>query len=289
MNLLYELNKRERFSAAEREVVDYILQNPKDVLTMPIDRLSNLTYASPSTIVRLCRKVKTKGYADFKIHLAIALESQVNIKLDVEENIPIQKDTNTDEMMLNIMQLHHQALLHTINAIDRDVLELAANAIHEADTVSLFGIGNSLIVAEELHYKMRSLGIPMVSHALVGFDTMLKKHKDLKQVAIIISMFGKSIKVRNWMKFLKQEGFTIIYITCNRSGMMHKIADHTIFIDNNEERTVKLGAFASRTAMMYATDCLYLKVFQKEYDSNLSNLHKMSKRAQENDEYLKSE
>ncbi|HCT62514.1 MAG TPA: hypothetical protein DIC19_00210 [Erysipelotrichaceae bacterium] len=289
MNLLIELNRFEQFTPAEREVVEYIKQNPKDVLNMSIERLSSESYASPSTIVRMCRKVRTKGYADFKIQLAKSLESQMNLNVEVEENIPIKREMSTSEMMLNILHLHHQALIQTINTVDEKVLENAADAIHKADVISVFGIGNSLVVAEELHYKMRVLGIPVVSHALLGFDTMLSKRKGMKQVAIVISVFGKSIKVRNWMKFLKSEGYTIIYITCNRTGIMRKLADHTIVIDNKEERTLKMGAFASRTAMMYVTDCLYLKVFQKDYDANIAKLHIMAKRTKETDEYLKME
>ncbi len=70
MSLLAELQNTAHFNASEETVAQYILTNREQVLEMSIQTLSEHTYTSPSTIVRLCRKMGLKGFKDFKINRA---------------------------------------------------------------------------------------------------------------------------------------------------------------------------------------------------------------------------
>lgn len=65
--LLLRLKERKPFaSSAERNVIEYVQGNPRAVLSMTIRELADETFTSPSTIVRLCRKLGCDGYKQFQ-------------------------------------------------------------------------------------------------------------------------------------------------------------------------------------------------------------------------------
>ena len=88
--LIEELNDRKRFTKAEQEVVSYILDNPQKVTKLTIEQLATVTFSSNSSIVRVCKKVGTKGFSDFKIQLAREMSSFVTDGVRVEADIPIE-------------------------------------------------------------------------------------------------------------------------------------------------------------------------------------------------------
>ena len=53
-------------SAAEKNAVTIILNHPDMVIGKSIHEFADLAYASPATIIRLCRKLGCAGYRDFQ-------------------------------------------------------------------------------------------------------------------------------------------------------------------------------------------------------------------------------
>lgn len=267
MLILEKLKDKSLFTSAEYEVVDYIVKNPKKMIELTVDELASMTYSSPSSIVRLCKKVGMKGYADFKIKLATEINTFVLDAQRVELDMPIMKDAQDEDIPPTFLNLHYQALTDVFNTLDMKSMKKAVNLIKEAEVVSLFGRGESLIIAEDLHYKLRRIGITTILESLTGFETAIH-HKNInKNVAIVISHYGNSRQVKATFHDLKFYNIPIILITANKNTILTKLADVVINIDNNETHK-KLGSFASRTAMQFVTDCLYGMLFAKDYEKN---------------------
>lgn len=53
-------------STAESNLAHYITEDPQAVIGKSIHELARLTYTSPSTIVRFCRKMGFQGYREFQ-------------------------------------------------------------------------------------------------------------------------------------------------------------------------------------------------------------------------------
>ena len=54
---------------SEQGVLEYVLANPEEAAECNIHRLAELSYCSPSTIVRLCRKLGFDGYRELRMAL----------------------------------------------------------------------------------------------------------------------------------------------------------------------------------------------------------------------------
>ena len=63
-------------SPAEQGVIRFILNAPETAANSNIRRLSELSYTSQSTIVRLCAKIGFSGYKEFRQVLYVELEAR---------------------------------------------------------------------------------------------------------------------------------------------------------------------------------------------------------------------
>ena len=77
MSLFQKLKESQKFTHNEQAVIDFILNNPQEVINLSVDELAKVTYTSPSCIVRLTKKLGVKGYSDFKIKFASELNSLI--------------------------------------------------------------------------------------------------------------------------------------------------------------------------------------------------------------------
>lgn len=59
--LLTKLSDHSNFSERETFVAEYVLEHGNSVCNMTIQELAKVTYSSPSTIMRLCKKFLLRG------------------------------------------------------------------------------------------------------------------------------------------------------------------------------------------------------------------------------------
>lgn len=270
MLLLDNLKNKKQFSKLDLSIVDYILENPKEVTDLTIEELAKVTYTSPSSIVRLCKKLGVKGYSDFRIKLASEINSFLIDNIRIEVDMPIKVNSSFNTITKTFLNLHYQALLDTYNILDKNVVEEAVDLIYKADCISINGNGPSLIIAQDFGWKLSKLGIPVISSPLDGFDNFMKIRNSKTEVGIIISNYGNGHSVKKWMNTYKNNGTKVIMICSNKNSLTFKKADVKILIGSNEkDRVTKLGAFASRTTMLYVLDIMYSMIFLKDYSLNI--------------------
>lgn len=74
MNTLDKItNNLESFSKSERKVAEVILASPQTAIHSSIATLAKMADVSEPTVNRFCRRLDTKGFPDFKLHLAQSL------------------------------------------------------------------------------------------------------------------------------------------------------------------------------------------------------------------------
>lgn len=122
--LLLRLKERKPFaSSAERNVIEYVQGNPRAVLSMTIRELADETFTSPSTIVRLCRKLGCDGYKQFQRE--IVLESATlreHGDMALEE---ISASDSAAEIIRKVVQSDVRSIEATRRVLDAATLEPA--------------------------------------------------------------------------------------------------------------------------------------------------------------------
>lgn len=277
--LLTQLKERKDFTKSEREIIQYILLDPKAVTDMTVDELAANTYSSASSIIRLCQKIGYKGFAEFKIKLATEISTFLIHQERVMVDLPIQADNTTREIAENFLNLHYQALQDVMNTIDFKQLEKAADLLHRTSLVTLLGSGESLVILADFQYKAGKIGLNVLCNPLAGFNHFRTAHLE-NECVLIVSHYANTLRVRNWISEIKQLQVPIILLYGNRNSPLASLADIPILIDNEESKLTKMGSFASRTAFQYTLDIIYSLLFLKDYNTNIERLYDFQKRSE---------
>lgn len=77
----------ENFSKSERKVAEVIMASPQTAIHSSIATLAKMADVSEPTVNRFCRRLDTKGFPDFKLHLAQSLANGTPyVNRNVEED-----------------------------------------------------------------------------------------------------------------------------------------------------------------------------------------------------------
>lgn len=288
--LVKSLKNQTNFNDTEKIIANYIVDYPKDFIFESIDTIAKKTFTSTATIVRFSKKMGFCGFTDLKIKVASELSTFERFEELIEADMPFLPNSSIETIVETFYKLPSQVLKESFSKMDQQKLLEAAMMLQEADSITLLGSGSSQLIVSNLYYNLRRIGMNVTDNHMVGFQVMYKKRKQKNEVALIVSNFGTSKQVKDWVYELKSLGVKIILITTNQDSPFVKVADCSIVINLNENQVWKMGSFVSRTALTYALDCIYAILFNMDYMENVKSLYDTSERLGFNDaidsEYL---
>ncbi|NLC96202.1 MAG: MurR/RpiR family transcriptional regulator [Erysipelotrichaceae bacterium] len=278
MLLLDKFKNRDQFSSLDLAIIDYVLEHPKEVMDLTVGELAKVTYTSPSSVVRLCKKLGMKGYADFRIKLATEINTFLINEERIEVDMPITPDVSIDEVAKTFLNLHYQALVNTFSNLNFDEINEAVELLYNADCIEIRGKGPSLVVGLDFAWKLGKIGLPVRSSPLEGFDTFLRVKNAKNSVGVIISNYGKGTYVNDWMHVFRVNNTKVIMICSNPNSKIFQQADVKISVNSGEkDRASKLGSFDSRTSMLYVLDIIYSMIYKKDYNLNVKSQYEHGK------------
>lgn len=76
-------NSNTKLNDSEKQIIQYVLNNPNDCSKLSLAKLAKKLYVSESAIFRLCKKLGLSGYSELKFDLVELAESnQKPIKIE---------------------------------------------------------------------------------------------------------------------------------------------------------------------------------------------------------------
>ena len=257
---------------------------------MSLQELSQACHVSAASVIRFSKKLGARGFADFKIRLAQELNNFSMNDETVSVDIPIREGSSCQEIARTFYNLSVQTLKSTFHDLDYDAIEKAASLLNSADSIHLFGRGESLVIAEDFHYKLLRLGIHSVLESLNGFQDVYSNRQNsrYKTVALVISQYCNSQHTKYIIDELMSTHTPMILLTAASNAWPYdKYADVTLRIANAESR-YKMGSFAARTAFQFLLDCVFGQLFSLRYKYNSNNLEQSSRRRAAREYYYKT-
>ena len=269
-----------KLTESEKQIVDFIDSNPRLVINLSLEELSDKCYVSQASIIRLCKKLGTKGFAEFKIRLASEINTYVHSSKDIHVDVPIDPDMTEKEIAETFFDLTSQSLQTAFHNLDYNALRRAALMLARADIIHIYGRGESLILAQDFHYKLSRIGKNSSLESLNGFPEAkcLLKNRKLNQVALVISHYCNSRQIHYIVDELVSSKTPFVLVTAVDDAWPYEnFASATLRIPCSESR-FKMGSFASRTGILFLLDCLYGQIFALDYETNKNNLTNFSQR-----------
>ncbi len=250
MNTLDKIqNHLERLSKSERKVAEVILASPQTAIHSSIATLARMADVSEPTVNRFCRRLDTKGFPDFKLHLAQSLANGTPyVNRNVEEDDSV--DSYTSKIFESVM-----ASLDTVKAnLDIAAINRAVDLLTQAKKISFFGLGASAAVAHDAMNKFFRFNIPVVYFDDIVMQRMSCMNSGEGDVVVLISHTGRTKNLVEMAHLARENDATVLAIT-SRDTPLAQAATLALLLDVPEDTDVYMP-MVSRIAQLTLIDVL---------------------------------
>ncbi|MBP3372184.1 MAG: MurR/RpiR family transcriptional regulator [Clostridia bacterium] len=252
---------RENLSRAERQLVDYILENPQKVITLSVAGLADASGVSDATVVRACRKLGMSGYQDLKVTLAQDIVTPLQ---SIHEEITADDDARA--ITAKVFNSTLNALQYTHETLRPETIEDAAEALMAAKRVAIIALGNSHAIAIDLQHKLMRLGILATCYTDSHLMTIAAAGMGEGDVVFAISHSGSSRDVVDAAKLASMRGAKVISLTNIGRSPLSKIADICLYTAS-KETLYRIVSLSSRIVQMAIIDAIYTIIAIRSEDS----------------------
>lgn len=282
-NVLVRLNEFQKASSpTDKAIIAYIIENSEVVTQQSIHELAEATFTSPSSIVRLCKKIDMKGFKEFKNSLIseVAIRKLAESSLDKE----LTKTDNVEAIVDTITQLNTSSLEKTRQLIDVSIMKICITLIFKAQNLAIFGLGSSQIVARDAQQKFMRIHKRCFVYEDWHMQFLNAQSMNQNDVGLIISYSGETEEMIKCAQEMKRNGVPIIAVTRYVSSRLTKLADYNLYVAADESM-IRSGAMASRISQLNIIDILYTGCANMNYDYSLEWIYKTHfRKGEENDQ-----
>ncbi|WP_124066998.1 MurR/RpiR family transcriptional regulator [Clostridium sp. E02] len=262
-----------QFTRAEKKVADYILQNTRDVLFMSITDLADACEVGDTSVFRFCKTLELKGYQEFKMMLSLSLHEDENEQGRLEGDISLSD--SFQEISRKVLNTNMRALEETYSLLNEDSFHLAVESLYQANRISFFGVGTSMISALKAFNKFLRIE-PKVScvqdsHMQAMAATMLQKG----DAAVLFSYSGATKDTIHAAELAKKAGAVVICITRFVKSPLTVFSDITLLCGSNEG-PLQGGSTSSEISQLFLIDLLYTEYYRRYYETCKRNNEKAS-------------
>ncbi|CVD42836.1 Uncharacterized HTH-type transcriptional regulator ybbH [Serratia marcescens] len=250
MNTLDKIQSHlELLSKSERKVAEVILASPQTAIHSSIATLARMADVSEPTVNRFCRRLDTKGFPDFKLHLAQSLANGTPyVNRNVEEDDSV--DSYTSKIFESVM-----ASLDTVKAnLDIAAINRAVDLLTQAKKISFFGLGASAAVAHDAMNKFFRFNIPVVYFDDIVMQRMSCMNSGEGDVVVLISHTGRTKNLVEMAHLARENDATVLAIT-SRDTPLAQAATLPLLLNVPEDTDVYMP-MVSRIAQLTLIDVL---------------------------------
>lgn len=267
---LYRLETYYKLEAtdSEKNVVRYILDNPREVSEMDIHTLAKMGYSSPATIVRICKKNGFKGFKDFKI----ALTNDLNFNDElVRSTFKKSGESDIHSIVTYVLNENIRSINNTYNLIDFQELDKIIDLINESDHIKLFGIGASFLVAKDFQQKLERVGKWTSLYEDTHMQLISASNTKEAELTIVISYSGITREIIEMAENIKSKNGVLVAITKYSNNKLMTMADYNLFVPNIES-TLRISASSSRISQLCVADIIFHAYMEKYKDKSMDKI-----------------
>ena len=225
--------QRDRMSAIERRIADYILENAHLLRDYSSQQLANALEISQSSVVKFSQKLGFKGYPDLKYAIGEDLVRKDGNGAPTAEAAPGDDAPTPGE---RLWQAKSDAVRETRLLNPPERIEAIADAIRGARTVFVIGLGQDGIVARAFTLRLAQLGILAVYH----FDPVLMPtslaNAGREDVMLVFSEHGRRTVLTELSRLFRTRVGTVVSVTRNTPNPLRAQADLALVVSGHDER-----------------------------------------------------
>ncbi|WP_315074604.1 MurR/RpiR family transcriptional regulator [uncultured Clostridium sp.] len=269
--IIERLKNIKNLTVQEKSIVDYILNNPEIIIEVTAEELAGLTYTSSSTVVRLCKKLGTNGYPDFRFKYAMEYKEKDRV-IEILDSNPFNENSNLTEIIDMIPMVYEKSIRETKDMLDKNSLARVISLMKLANKIDIYGVDINNYIAEQACCKLNGLGINATAYNSANIHYINSPGLHKNTLAFIISHTGNNRAMIEIAKALRSKKIKSVAICGDTKSELSKICDESIFIfskDNFEN----LSKLIYVTSTQYIFDILFTNLAVEE-DKKLKYINK---------------
>ncbi|MET7477705.1 MurR/RpiR family transcriptional regulator [Streptomyces sp. NPDC005648] len=261
-----------RLAGSLRKVGELILEDPAAVTHCSAAELGRRTGTSQATVTRFCRAIGLDSYQHLLIELA---QERGRGEASDWGSAEIGPDISPDDSLERVVQVvgsaDLRAIQQTIDRIDLDALERAAQALAKARRIDVYGVGGSGAVAQETETRLFRIGCQVRGWTEVHGAATSAALLTPADVAIGISHSGATRETIEPFEMARERGATTVALTTDPRSPLARAADIRL-ISATSETSFRTGSIGGRHSVLMIVDCLYVRVSQLSYQRASASL-----------------
>lgn len=260
MDMIYTIrNVYSTLPPSEKKVADFMMKNSKKVLSLSVFELADLCDVSAPSVSRFVKRVFGLTFHEAKLELAKDLSkiegSNITELLSWADNLSDMPSKIINEISLTCNDV--------IAANTVDTFKDVINLIKKADTVYLFAVGSSAMVASDFQGKLLKIGIKAVFINDSNLNILNSNICTSKDLVIAISFSGRTKEVNIAVSNAKKRNTPVVAITQKTDNTLAKEADYVLLSPSYEISENRLGAIFSRYGQLFIVDYLFVGLAKK--------------------------
>lgn len=255
------------FSTGERRIANLIINNSEVASHLSIKQMAEKAKCSPATVVRFCRKIQVSSYK----RLIYLLAKRERREEAPDSYFEITPDADVETIAANIFHAystHFEKMRHSVNT---EEIDRAAQMIVDADSVSLYGIGASGLVVQDLSLKLQRIGV----HCFLSPDyhlQMINANALTERDAVFaVSYNGETETVITAARIARKRGAKVITLTRDKVNTLSRLGDCCLYVPVSEA-PIRFGAGLSRIEQLVVVDILFGAMLSRNFEHYAKNI-----------------
>ena len=265
MNLLLKMKRIKDLSPSERQVVNYILNDPESIANMGIVEMAGKTYTSTSTVMRVCKKLDIESFIDFRIQLAADLNEYLDNTFLLKYQAPIEPQDSMVNIINKVTSNNVRAVIDVRRLNPPEILEKVVDLMIASKQIDFYGSGVSNLICHDAMMKALRLGIPSTAYSFYSEMAMLAKTCLSDHLAIIVSYTGQTQDTLMVAKYLQRGNIPSVSITAHNNNDLLELCKVNLFV-NSIESINRIGGMRSRLSCLHLLDILFSCYIGKNYE-----------------------
>ncbi len=255
--------ERDRMSAIERRIADFMLDNAHLLRDYSSQQLANALGISQSSVVKFSQKLGFKGYPDLKFSIGESLARLDSDGGDAGTALAARDDDPGAQLAESLWRAKAEAVTVTRALNAHTEVARVAEAIRAAGKVYAIGVGNDGLHARSIAIKLAMIGrtaIHLFDPALMAVGSSSAGTGD---VLLVLCEHGQEAALCHTARLFRQRGGKVVTITRHTANALRAHADIALLVSAHDPRP-QVELLLYHAALQHLLDLVFLLLCEDE-------------------------
>lgn len=206
---------------SELDVLRFVDNNKKLVLDWSIKNLSQKTFVSTATIMRLCKKLGFSGFSELKYYL--------------KEKVCYEERTKRPATFDDLINQNVKSIVETAKMLDEAMIMEVVSHMKAKTNIHFFGKGLTSTVLNYASKQLLTYNRSNFNYEDTHIAYLVAESMNENDLLFVCSLSGNTHQVVRMAQIAKSRNATVVTITSSNNNELSKIGDYNFAIHKEEE------------------------------------------------------